>query len=121
MNTLRQQMIDAMRNIGVKYIGTDTAARIMAILYVHGGYSEKFTHSPAFVQEAEYIQAEYGLYGTGVPTADFTERLQRYVRELEQYVDEHPRNMLGEVIEEIGDKKPSWVNELLKERYGFTI
>ena len=120
MTTLREQWLRSFQQVGIKPIRTDTAARILAILYVHGGTSENFTHNRNLIEDAKYLQDEYHIHGTGIVDADFAELLKKYVKELEDYEKEHSKGAVG--LEEICRVKcPQWLNKLLKERYGFTL
>lgn len=84
MKNLRKQWNDACLSLGINALTTDTAARIMAVLLVHGN-NEAFTHNTHFMADAEWIQKHYQLYGGGTPPSDFKRILKKYVDELEEY------------------------------------
>lgn len=114
---LRKQWNDACLSIGIPALTTDTSARIMAVLLVHGN-NEDFTHNMHFVADAEYIQQKYGLYGTGIPDLEFAELLRKYTTELEEYNDLHKNEVEGCIF---SDAKPEWAIRLFKEMYNIKI
>lgn len=114
---LRKQWNDACLSIGVPALTTDTSARIMAVLMVHGN-NEAFTHNTHFIADAEYIQKKFQLYGTGRPPADFAELLRKYVAELEEYNELHKNEAEGCIF---SDAKPEWAVKLFKDMYNINI
>lgn len=96
-------------NCGLPIISTDTSARIMAVLCVHGN-NEFMVHSPKFTIEMRYIQDRFGLKGAHVPDVEIVKGIQAYVKELQEYEKAHPN-----------DRYPEWATRLFKERYGFKL
>lgn len=94
---------------GLDIVPFDTAARVMAILYVWGN-NEGFTMSNKFKCERVYIQKKYRLNGGEKPDIDFVIAIKGYIKELEQYEREHP-----------DDRTPKWAKELIQNRYGFKL
>ena len=110
--TLQEQWIAACESIGLPYITRDTAARIFAIVYVHGGGEEEMVLNRKFTNDVKYIQRRFGIQGGCVPEAEFASLLQGYVRELEDYMHEHLHDE---------SSIPDWAHRLMKERYGMKL
>jgi hypothetical protein len=113
--TLQEQWIAACESVGLPYITRDTAARIFAIVYVHGGGEEEMVLNRKFTNDVKYIQRRFGIQGGCVPEAEFASLLQGYVRELEQYMDDHKRERTTDT------DIPDWAHRLMKERYGMKL
>lgn len=103
MQNLRKQWNETCEAAGLKPITTDTAARIMAIVYCFD--DELMTHSPKFMADIEHIQRCYGIDGGKRPYAGFRLLFVSYVREIE-------RN---------DNKPPQWAVTLMQEMYGIKI
>ena len=110
--TLQEQWISACESVGIPYITRDTAARIFAIVYVHGGGEEEMVLNRKFTNDMKYIQRRFGIQGGCVPEAEFASLLQHYVRELEDYMHEHQHDE---------SSIPEWAHRLMKERYGMKL
>lgn len=110
--TLQEQWIAACESIDIPYITRDTAARIFAIVYVHGGGEEEMVLNRKFTNDVKYIQRRFGIQGGCVPEAEFAHLLQGYVRELEDYMHEHLHD---------DSSIPEWAHRLMKERYGMKL
>jgi hypothetical protein len=117
--TLQEQWIAACESVGLPYITRDTAARIFAIVYVHGGGEEEMVLNRKFINDVKYIQRRFGIDGGCVPEAEFASLLQGYVRELEQYERDHQRHVLGP--KEQQSSIPEWAHKLMKDRYGMKL
>ena len=110
--TLQEQWIAACESIDIPYITRDTAARIFAIVYVHGGGEEEMVLNRKFTNDVKYIQRRFGIQGGCVPEAEFASLLQQYARELEDYMHEHLHDE---------SSIPEWAHRLMKERYGMKM
>lgn len=100
---------------GIPAISTDTAARIMAVLYEYGN-NEGFTYNQKFLADKDYIQKKFGLYEMGIVEPKFHTLLIQYVKELQDYQRDHK----DERFTDKGGLKPiapDWAPQLLKERY----
>lgn len=100
---------------GIPAISTDTAARLMAVLFEYGN-NEGFVCSQKFLADKDYIRKRFGVYGRGVPDPEFRTLLKGYVKELQDYQETHKNDET--------DKKhpyrsiaPDWAPQLLKDRY----
>lgn len=113
--TLQEQWIAACESVGLPYISRDTAARIFAIVYEHGGGEEEMVLNRKFTNDVKYIQRRFGIQGGCVPEAEFSSLLQQYVRELEQYMADHKRERTADT------DIPEWAHRLMKERYGMKL
>lgn len=105
-----KQWLEACLEVGLPGIGIDTAARLMAILYEYGN-NEGFTYNQRFLADMDYIQQRFSLYGTGVVDHSFHVSLRAYIKELQDFYEQHKDG------EKITDRVPEWVPRLLKERY----
>lgn len=91
-------------------ISTDTAARLMAVLYEYGN-NEAFVYNQKFLADKDYIQERFGLHGGGVVDATFHPLLKQYIKELQEYYAAHDTT----------DRIPEWARRLLKERYEINL
>ena len=110
--TLQEQWIAACESIDLPYITRDTAARIFAIVYVHGGGEEEMVLNRKFTNDVKYIQRRFGIDGGCVPEAEFASLLQGYVRGLEDYMHEHLHDE---------SSIPEWAHKLMRDRYGMKL
>lgn len=110
-----QQWMESCQQTDIPAISTDTAARLMAVLYEYGN-NEGFTYNKRFRADMEYIQKRFGLHEMGVVEPKFHALLKDYIKELQEYQKvhkndgynkQHPYRALA----------PDWAPELLKERY----
>lgn len=110
-----QKWLQSCRQAGIPAISTDTAARLMAVLYEYGN-NEGFTCSQKFLADKDYIQDRFGLREMSTPEPKFHTLLRQYIEELQEYQqahknderdDKHPYRSLA----------PDWAPQLLKERY----
>ena len=109
---LQRDWLDACKAVGIPAITTDTSARIMAIVYVHGGGEEEMVLNQKFVNDVQYIQDRFGIKGGEIPDGDFAVLLQHYVRELESYLKEHKADKTS---------VPEWAHKLMLDRYGMKL
>lgn len=106
--------LGAFAAIGTPAIGRDTAARILAVTYVHGN-NEALVMNKKYIQEVEHIQQMYHIHGAGTPDAEIIKLIKQYVKELEQYRDEHDNDPSGDAV--FKNHAPDWAKELFSERY----
>lgn len=109
---LQRDWLEACEQMGIPAITTDTSARLMAIVYVHGGGEEEMVLNQKFVNDMQYIQRRFHIEGGERPDETFVATLQHYVRELEAYVKESK----GE-----STSIPDWAHRLMKDRYGMKL
>ena len=83
-NELYKDWLGAFASIGTPAISRDTAARILAVVYVHGN-NEAMTYNRKFLTEIEHIKQMYHIDGGETPDADIVMLIKRYIGELEQY------------------------------------
>lgn len=108
-DSLMRSTYETALNCGLPIISTDTSARILAVVYVHGN-NEFMVHSPKFNVEREYIQKRFGIEGGVSPDAKIIPLIKQYIRELENFEKENPDT-----------RYPKWAKELFKQRYGFEL
>lgn len=95
--------------VGLPIVSADNAARIMAVLYVHGN-NEDFVYSPKFNAEREYIQKRFCINGSETPDYGFLLLLKEYVKELKHYERLHKGNPI-----------PEWASIMFRDRYGIEL
>lgn len=96
---------------GLPVISSDTAARILAVVYGYGN-NEAYSLSPKLMEDIKYIQQRFGIQGGCVPDKDFAELLQWYIKDIELY-DKNKR--------ETDKPYPEWATRLFKERYNIKL
>jgi len=101
---------------GVPVVSTDTAARILSVLYVHGN-KEDFVYSPKLRADLEYIKARFGVEGSRKADPNLAALVKSYSQELEHYKSEEPYH--GSAL--FHDDKPLWAIELFFARYGIRL
>ena len=87
------------------------------MIYVHGN-NEAFTFNKKLLADIEYIKKAYHVDGGESPDADFVFALERYVKELEDYYEQH-KSDAGDAI--FCNPKPEWAKTLFKENYNITL
>lgn len=109
------QWLESCRQADIPAISTDTAARLMAVLYEYGN-NEGFTYNQKFLADKDYIQDKFGLREMCVPEPRFHALLKQYIKELQDYQQEHK----DDVTDKSNPYKamaPDWAPQLLKDRY----
>lgn len=116
---LYRDWLGAFAAIGTPAIGRDTAARILAVTYVHGN-NEALVYNSKYLQDIHHIEKIYHVEGGESPDADLAMLIKQYVCELEQYRDEHDNdpNESGAVFQ---NKAPEWARKLFMEKYGIKL
>lgn len=103
MSNFRKQWNDTCKAAGLNPISTDTAARIMAVVYEFD--REDITHCPTLLVDLEYIQDEYGIDGGKIPHSDFQKLFAKYAKE----------------IEDNGCEPTEWTKKLMIENYNIKL
>lgn len=112
---LYQQWNETCRQAGIPALSTDTAARLMAVLYEYGN-NEGFTYNQRFLADMEYIKKRFGLHEMGIIEPKFHASLKGYIKELQEYQDVH-KNDDKDDKHPYRSLAPDWVPEMLKQRY----
>lgn len=118
VSDFRAMWNNACLQAGLKSISTDSAARIMAVLYIHGN-NEAFCLNRKFLADAEYIQKEYHIAGCETPDPVFATLVRKYSKELTEYCQIHKGDKTDGSA--FGDPKPKWAIDLFKERYNIEL
>lgn len=92
-------------------ISTDTAARILSVIYIYGN-NEAYAMSPKLKCDLRYIQSRFSIRGGDVPDGDFADTLRWYIDELKQY-DANRRKS--------GKPYPEWAERLFRDRYNIKL
>ena len=103
--TLYEQWLDSCLKAGIPALSTDTAARILAVVYVFGGERESFVYNTKLVADIRYIKSRFDIEGCGVPPADLVELIKVYTKDCEAHLDD----------------KPQWAKELFNKRYSIEL
>ena len=100
-------------------ISTDTAARIKAVVYVHGN-NEAFVFNRNCFADIDYICKRFHIHGAGTPDAYFAELLRKYVSELENFEKAHEgeESQGGALFK---PHVPQWAVDLFKDRYNIKL
>lgn len=116
---LYRDWLGAFAAIDTPAIGRDTAARILAVTYVHGN-NEALVYNDKYLQDIHHIEKMYHMEGGDSPDADLIMLIKQYVSELEQYRDEHDNdvNESGAVFQ---SKAPEWARKMFIEKYGIKL
>lgn len=109
---LYKDWLGAFEAIGTPVVSHDTAARILAVLCVHGN-NEAMVMNKKFLAEVEHIQKMYHVEGGETPDAELAKLIRQYVSELEQYRDIHANANSSHA--------PEWAHKLFKERFGIKL
>lgn len=104
MTDFRRQWNEACKAAGLVSIGKDTAAKLLAIVYVLGGEREAFTHNEKLKADIDYIKEVYGFQGGETPNRTVSKMVKWYVDEIEQR-----------------DTIPEWATKLMQENYGIKL
>lgn len=108
----RRQWNESCKAAGLVSIGKDTAAKLLAIVYVLGGERECFTHNGKLIDDIWYIKDVYGIYGGKIPDQEVVKLVKQYCSELEAC----ERNIDNE-----GSEHPQWATKLMQEEYGIKL
>ena len=112
---LQRDWLEACEQVGLPAITLDTSARLMAIVYVHGGGEEDMVLNQKFVNDVQYIQRRFHIQGGERPDAEFVTAMQGYVRQLEDYLKE------CRAVNKSDTQIPDWAHRLMRDRYGMKL
>lgn len=98
-----KRWLESFRQLGLPAIGTDTSARILAVVHSLGN-NEQMALCPKLRADLRYIQDVYGIDGCETPKAEIVGPLREYINKLET-----------------SDTVPEWAKKLFQGRYGITI
>lgn len=131
---LQQDWLNACLAADIPAVTRDTAARLLAVLYVHGGGHEEMVMNRKFTNEMRYIQRRYGIEGGQRPDPQVVNLIQHYVTELEQYDGQHrpaeatcsrkdaTSDGLCPTVSPSGTTTaPEWAVKLFRDRYGIKL
>ena len=105
MENLKKQWNDSCKAVGLIAIGRDTAAKLLAIVYVLGGEREAFVFNVKINADLDYIRDVYGFHGGNTPDIEVAERLKKYVKELE----------------DAGENYTNWAKNMMKDLYNIIL
>lgn len=118
-NELYKDWLGAFASIDTPAISCDTAARILAVVYVHGN-NEAFVYNKKFLSDVEHIKQMYHVDGGESPDARIVMLIKQYTKELEDYYQQHKDDKVeGDAI--FHNHAPEWAKKLFIERYGVKL
>ena len=91
--TLRHQLNEACLQFYLSSLTTDTAAKIMAVLYVYGN-NENMVLNNHFVADCDYIQKRWHIQGGETPDIDFVVKFQCWHKDILDYEKEHAEGIV---------------------------
>ena len=112
---LQRDWLEACEQMGIPAITKDTSAKIMAIVYVHGGGEEEMVLNQKFVNDVQYIQRRFHIQGGEVPDAEFVGIMNDYILQLVRYIKDCTD------ASKSGTRIPEWAHRLMKDRYGMKL
>ena len=117
--SLKKQWNEACLAAGIPAISEDTAATILATVYLYGN-NEAMVMTPLFVEDLRYIMARYKIEGGETPDAGFSVLLKERIGELEEYDAAHQDDPdpSGAVFRR---HIPQYVRDLFMGRYGIKL
>lgn len=105
----RRQWNESCKAAGLVSIGKDTAAKLLAIVYVLGGEREAFTHNEKLKADIDYIQDVYGVEAGMMPNKEVFDLLHHYVSDFFDCDGQE-----SQII-------PEWATKLMEENYGIKL
>ena len=81
---------------------TDTAAKIMAVLYVYGN-NENMVLNNHFQADCNYIQKRYHIQGGETPDVDFVIKFQCWHKDILDYEKEHAEGIVPWAVKLFAD------------------
>lgn len=102
---------------GIPAISTDTAARILAVVYLCSN-NENFTHNGKLKADLNYICKRWQIEGGESVSSTIHTLIRQYSHEIEDFINKHPRDWGNEKEQEL---YPKWCEELIFDRYGFHL
>lgn len=116
--SLKRQWNEACLSAGIPAISEDSAATILAVVYLYGN-NEGLVMNPMFLEDVRYIKKRYNIDGGEVPDAGFSVLLKERIGELEEYDRSHQgENTTSGLFER---HIPEYVMDFFKERYGIKL
>ena len=118
-NDLYKDWLGAFAAIGSPAVSRDTAARILAVVYVHGN-NEAMVYSKKLRLELDHIKQMYHVDGGESPDRDIVVLIKQYVKELEDFHEEHKndKNDTGVIFH---NHAPEWAGQMFMERYSVKL
>lgn len=103
LNDLYKDWLGAFAAIGTPAISRDTAAKILAVVYIYGN-NEAMVYCMKFTAEINHIKQMYHIDGGETPDAEIIPLIQQYVKELEE-----------------NEEIPEWAHKLFNDRFGIKL
>jgi hypothetical protein len=83
-SSLSGQFEEAMNQIGFSTMDDESAARLLAFLYLMGGGNEEVVYNKRLLSDIHIAQQKFNLYGGEVPNGKLLPLFNSTVRELEK-------------------------------------
>ena len=117
---LQKDWLDACMSAGIPAVTTDTAARVLAVLYVFGGEHEEMTLNVKFTQEVKYIQKRFHI-AWGVSKKNINKNRIATDRLLGSFGEGKRPDPDGIGLLEKQNDPPEWAVNLYRDRYGIKV
>lgn len=108
-HTLKGQFSEALLQVDIAPMSKQTAARLLAALYVHGGANSDWTLNRTLLDDIETARKILHIEGSEVPDAEGAKLLQKATRELA------PEGYFGRTF-----PRPDWLDDISK-RYHIRV
>lgn len=117
--SIYSQWLESCRQADIPAITTDTAARIMAIVYLCAN-NENFTHNEKLRADIDYICKRWHIEGAESPDKEIVVLIRQYSKEIESHIEKTDREA-KDWLERCKTQYPQWCHELIESRYNFKL
>lgn len=118
MTDIYSQWLENCLTCGFPAISADTAARILAVVYLCSN-NENFTHNTKLIADLDYICKRWHIEGGESVDNDMHTLIKRYSQDIEVFMDSHP--LEWSKSERGQELYPQWCDDLIFWRYGFHL
>lgn len=113
------QWLDACLQCGIPAISTDTAARILAVVYLCSN-NENFTHNGKLKADIDYICKRWHIEGGESVSNEIHPLIRQYSKEIETCIENFDKHT-PDFFERCKGGYPQWCEDLIYDRYGFLL
>lgn len=107
VDPIRDDWNSAMLQVGIPAISTDTAAKIMAVLYLYGN-NEDMVYNKKLLADIRYIQRRFCICGGKTPNPNLIHAINCNIAQAHAYEKEH-------------HTIPEWAKTLFSEWYNIEL
>lgn len=113
MSTLYNQWVNTLSNAGIKPMSDDTAAKVLAIVYVYAG-SMELIFNDKMKTDIMYAKKRAGLDGGKIHDPVMMESVRKYIKDLETFLA-GAKKVGGDCP--LAIEHPQWVKDFMSEKY----